>query len=1625
MSKHRHYLKIPATIAQYYPGIRPTAWREAIFADLTELGQAMTVETLPDNPSGARAALHGDRFYAEVGRDRDREDALFLIRINEVRHPRSVPQRFFGSFALWTGGDPPLLDSVDEVLGRSAKESLETEEASLASHYDEPSPRLLERLSDCPAELRNSWRPGEDSGPASVSDFLEPLRALWTRYRLDRLVELTPRQELLLRGTTPAQLGQKERNALITNFSFSLLNKLLLDEYVDLFGVIEQLSAAALPSDVRVRLWLSTFKGTDAPAIRRELYEVRSWLETVVEGDEDTRERLQALMIPHLRDIARDQGDQELALLLEGSYPGGSVMRALANWAVQLQFVDSQVTAEPVIESEYESSAEESVDSDQGKGTAVDLIDSWVLHLRGIDPVHLTELRAQLSDLTSRATVLCGATSTLATTIELTDLAQELAGVAQSWLKALPRASELNKDVREASSAYKTAHDSLGASIDLLLQGFTITPAELVDIVQLTERGDVLDQMPGWFWLLDDDAPDKVLTQPRDPLGYATAVLRPEIRARVRTLIGFVEELGEPVALRWIPAVALGLSVEEHLSRWFSEVREFLRAAPAEIVSLLKSGPIPGIDLHTLTQDLARRRHLEELLAPAVFKALDRHLTGVADLSQRSAHLAAFCEAVDLFATNFGDVTNASFDSLITQASKRLASYTGEGRAREAGRLILDHNWTETSATRATLVLAQPEPSVQYGVLVAPLVLETDTPREVTVRMKWDYRDIRSESGWPKEWPRPEPEEAVTIPIYRWQPQPEPSNYHYSFKAQFPVRVPTTETFRFEVSAAIYDEETGHELARQTLRWEAISLTPLRISLRWRDETAPEYVSEHPIGPQLRANAILERFKSGSSVAVLAPRRFGKSTLVEYLVKEGGAANMLVPPTIVCTSYASATGFDYQRLWGALSDQLQATVGAALERPQESLPGPKAFDFVRRAAKRQGFSAVVLLFDEAQLLFPRGDGRDVGSRLKTLLTNHWARTDDPKLVPVLIGLIALPSMHQRAGADLMGLLHPFEHLQMDESQLRPLIAKMAAGMQSTRGARNRLAKTSGNLLILRALLEKLASRLEREQKVWANYDDVIAVEEEMKQALQDGREETVASYIRDVLNGADRIDDWQPIPSYPTAVALALTRLPGHPFIEAMPRAVDQLNKWCRLNDRSNNILPKYDEALVKEHLKGLQESKVAEDSDFTSRLLEAWLRGVGRRVAFDDAFRETLFKGAHKRIIIPENAKKVATGGQAEIWRDGDRAYRVRVLSSTQERQAFLESADMLEALSGVFSRREIGSDHIFALLDMGLSSRGNHDAVQVYRWVPGEDLSNHKEALSSDAVLEIGVRLSRAVRLLHRHNILHRDICPRNVVLDNESDPDCLRPVLIDFGFAKLASTPMHTELMGEHSAPEVRGPQPQWSKSADIYALSSTLKWLLQRRRDSASSLADLLDRALAESITERPSADRFLEELVRLSEDHRLDERRNQKWVAILKAAGQAASSPWFSAQLRKSKPELLGIAMGFQATPLERFAALAHFLNQVSEGHPQGRSLKLLREKESQSQSDSVTTLWALRNHYSHAKGARFEETRTAVEEFRQLTRKVQLERFLKGARAVGQECGLSSLPAVVKAVMDE
>ena len=232
----------------------------------------------------------------------------------------------------------------------------------------------------------------------------------------------------------------------------------------------------------------------------------------------------------------------------------------------------------------------------------------------------------------------------------------------------------------------------------------------------------------------------------------------------------------------------------------------------------------------------------------------------------------------------------------------------------------------------------------------------------------------------------------------------------------------------------------------KTLKWEAIQVEPISIAPRWKDETSPDYVREHPIGPQQRAGAILERLCSGSNVAVVAPRRFGKSTLVEYLVTEGQKRNLFVASPLVCTWFSRPGSFDHDALWAQVDADLHSRLGSGISNDRVApWPDERAFDHARRAAKSQGFAGIVLLFDEAQLLFQQATGFGMASKLKTLLTSHWSKSDSER-VPVVVGLIGLPTLYDRAGADLIGLMTPiFEKATMDEGELRPLLSKLVPG----------------------------------------------------------------------------------------------------------------------------------------------------------------------------------------------------------------------------------------------------------------------------------------------------------------------------------------------------------------------------------------------------------------------------------------------------------------------------------------------------------------------------------------------------------------------------------------------------
>jgi len=125
-----------------------------------------------------------------------------------------------------------------------------------------------------------------------------------------------------------------------------------------------------------------------------------------------------------------------------------------------------------------------------------------------------------------------------------------------------------------------------------------------------------------------------------------------------------------------------------------------------------------------------------------------------------------------------------------------------------------------------------------------------------------------------------------------------------------------------------------------------------------------------------------------------------------------------------------------------------------------------------------------VLFDEAQLFFAMRSAIPLGDLIKDRLERHWSHRTDA-FVPVMFGFIGLPTLHTRAGANLNGLLRPISYNELEEGELNGLILAVTTdSLSTTREARRRLARTAGNIYILRTLVDRLAEHVQKDGRCW-------------------------------------------------------------------------------------------------------------------------------------------------------------------------------------------------------------------------------------------------------------------------------------------------------------------------------------------------------------------------------------------------------------------------------------------------------------------------------------------------------------------------------------------------------------
>lgn len=183
-----------------------------------------------------------------------------------------------------------------------------------------------------------------------------------------------------------------------------------------------------------------------------------------------------------------------------------------------------------------------------------------------------------------------------------------------------------------------------------------------------------------------------------------------------------------------------------------------------------------------------------------------------------------------------------------------------------------------------------------------------------------------------------------------------------------------------------------------------------------------------------------------------------------------------------------------------------------------------------------------------------------------------------------------------------------------------------------------------------------------------------------------------------------------------------------------------------------------------------------------------------------------------------------IASGGMGTVYRSFDTKLQRDVALKMMKR----EMAEDQEVMSAFYREARAGASlnhtniiHIYAFdefqgqpyLVMELADQGSVDSKI-------EQEGRCTELL----VLDVGIKVASALATALKHNLLHRDIKPGNILFNSEGEPK-----LVDFGLARAAETADTYEaaIWGTpyYVAPEKINRQPETFLS-DMYSLGGTL-------------------------------------------------------------------------------------------------------------------------------------------------------------------------------------------------------
>jgi serine/threonine protein kinase/CheY-like chemotaxis protein len=186
----------------------------------------------------------------------------------------------------------------------------------------------------------------------------------------------------------------------------------------------------------------------------------------------------------------------------------------------------------------------------------------------------------------------------------------------------------------------------------------------------------------------------------------------------------------------------------------------------------------------------------------------------------------------------------------------------------------------------------------------------------------------------------------------------------------------------------------------------------------------------------------------------------------------------------------------------------------------------------------------------------------------------------------------------------------------------------------------------------------------------------------------------------------------------------------------------------------------------------------------------------------------------------------EIGSGGMGTVYQAKHLGYGIDVALKVLKPEIAEDQKSVLRFLREVRIAARMNHPNIVQVFDVGLSGDCYYYAMENLPRRSLYSIVRGKGAQEEDFVLDVGIQLASALKYIHMQDLMHRDVKPDNVLVQ---DDGCVK--LIDFGLAcstEDARLTREGSFMGTpgYVAPEniqkYRAPDP----SGDIYSLGATL-------------------------------------------------------------------------------------------------------------------------------------------------------------------------------------------------------